>query len=134
MSLSSSPKFIIIRGYVVLSSSSKNAHLASFLPLIRIPPATLRHSRHLLQVRRFSEAFFVVENPRPSACGCYDSNQHTYAVISDALRRSPYLALLPPLPVECIEVHLSKGYCYQVPFLLRYHPIDFARIPVSGIL
>ncbi|RXG60246.1 hypothetical protein Avbf_03156, partial [Armadillidium vulgare] len=64
----------------------------------------LARSHHVQRVKRFAEAFFVIDNPRPSATGCYDSNYQNYAMISEAVRRSRYFALLPPLPVECVEV------------------------------
>lgn len=60
-------------------------------------------NNYFQQVRRFSEAFFVLENPRQSAAGCYDdhNNYQHYRAISEAARRSRYLASLPPLPVHC---------------------------------
>ncbi|VVC40832.1 Hypothetical protein CINCED_3A007427 [Cinara cedri] len=63
----------------------------------------LSKKHHQLRVRRFSEAFFVLENPRQSAAGCYDdhNNYQHYRAVSEAARRSRYLASLPPLPVHC---------------------------------
>ncbi|XP_060852396.1 protein FAM135A isoform X2 [Rhopalosiphum padi] len=63
----------------------------------------LSKKHHQLRVRRFSEAFFVLENPRQSAAGCYDdhNNYQHYRSVSEAARRSRYLASLPPLPVHC---------------------------------
>ncbi|XP_050524395.1 protein FAM135A isoform X2 [Daktulosphaira vitifoliae] len=63
----------------------------------------LSKKHHQLRVKRFAEAFFVLENPRQSAAGCYDdhNNYQHYRAISEAARRSRYLAALPPLPVHC---------------------------------
>ncbi|XP_050423396.1 protein FAM135A [Adelges cooleyi] len=63
----------------------------------------LSKKHHQLRVRRFAEAFFVLENPRQSATGCYDdhNNYQHYRAVSEAARRSRYLASLPPLPVHC---------------------------------
>lgn len=55
-------------------------------------------------MKRFAEAFFVIDNPRPSASGCYDSNYQNYVLVSEAVRRSRYFNLLPPLAIECTEV------------------------------
>ncbi|KAK6632544.1 hypothetical protein RUM43_013312 [Polyplax serrata] len=59
---------------------------------------------HQLRVKRFSEAFFVVDNPRQSAAGCYDANYQNYMTVSETVRRSRYLASLPSLPVSCTEL------------------------------
>ncbi|XP_074110835.1 protein FAM135A [Cotesia typhae] len=64
----------------------------------------LARIHHQLRVKRFSEGFFVLENPRTSAAGCYDANYQSYQAVSEAARRSRYLAALPPLPVHCPEL------------------------------
>lgn len=64
----------------------------------------LAKTHHQLRVKRFSEAFFVVDNPRQSAAGCYDANYQNYLAVSEMVRRSRYLASLPPLPVMCVEL------------------------------
>lgn len=46
----------------------------------------------------------MLDNPRHSLAGCYDSNYQSYQSIGDVARRSRYLALLPPLPVHCIAL------------------------------
>ncbi|XP_033606577.1 protein FAM135A isoform X2 [Cryptotermes secundus] len=62
-----------------------------------------RHHHHL-RVKRFAEAFFVLDNPRQSAAGCYDANYQNYLAVSEMVRRSRYLATLPPLPVQCSDL------------------------------
>ncbi|XP_034937509.1 uncharacterized protein [Chelonus insularis] len=64
----------------------------------------LARIHHQLRVKRFAEGFFVLENPRTSAAGCYDANYQSYQAVSEAARRSRYLASLPPLPVHCPEL------------------------------
>lgn len=61
----------------------------------------LAKKHHTLRVRRFAEGFFVIENPRQSAAGCYDTNYQSYVAISDMARRSRYMSSLPPLPIHC---------------------------------
>lgn len=60
---------------------------------------TTRHSK--MRVRRFAEGFFVTENTRQLAVGCFDANYHQYGVIAELARRSRYMLALPPLPVHC---------------------------------
>ena len=57
-----------------------------------------------LQVKRFSEGFFLVENLGQTALGCFDSNYTHYAMIADSLRSSRYFSTLPKLPVSCVEM------------------------------
>ncbi|XP_053675055.1 uncharacterized protein LOC128725345 [Anopheles nili] len=61
----------------------------------------LAKKHHTLRVRRFAEGFFVIDNPRHLASGCYDSNYQNYVSICELARRSRYLSSLPPLPVHC---------------------------------
>ncbi|XP_055610996.1 uncharacterized protein LOC129757732 isoform X2 [Uranotaenia lowii] len=61
----------------------------------------LAKKHHTLRVRRFAEGFFVIQNPRNSASGCYDSNYQNYVSICEMARKSRYLSSLPPLPVHC---------------------------------
>ncbi|XP_075163834.1 protein FAM135A [Haematobia irritans] len=64
----------------------------------------LAKKHHILRVRRFAEGFFVMENPRHTAAGCYDSNYQNYVAISEMARRSRYMQSLPPLPVHCTPI------------------------------
>lgn len=52
-------------------------------------------------MKRFSEAFFVVQNPRSSALSCCESVYSQYENVSTMLRCSKYLMNLPNLPVSC---------------------------------
>ena len=74
-----------------------------------------------LQVKRFAEAFFVIDNPRPSASGCYDSNYQNYVLVSEAVRRSRYFNLLPPLAIECTEVrHIISTFIATIYLLATF--------------
>jgi len=55
-------------------------------------------------VKRFSEAFFVIENPRSSALSCCESVYAKYESVSAMLRCSKYLVNLPSLPVSCASL------------------------------
>ncbi|KAL0271507.1 UNVERIFIED_CONTAM: hypothetical protein PYX00_008581 [Menopon gallinae] len=87
----------------------------------------LAKNHHHLRVKRFAEAFFVVDNPRQSAAGCYDANYQNYLAVSEMVRRSRYLASLPPLPVMCVEL---DGDLATMPIIFedQYQDVaEFAR-------
>lgn len=76
------------------------------------------------QVKRFAEGFFVLENPRTSAAGCYDANYQSYQAVSEAARRSRYLAALPPLPVHCPEL---DGDLHSLPLIFEDQYADMQQ-------
>ncbi|XP_013172553.1 PREDICTED: uncharacterized protein LOC106121427 isoform X1 [Papilio xuthus] len=87
----------------------------------------LAAAHHALRIKRFSECFFVLDNPRHSLAGCYDSNYQSYQSVGEAARRSRYLALLPPLPVHCIALD-GDPHIMPVIFEDRYQDTaEFAR-------
>ncbi|XP_072947422.1 protein FAM135A [Epargyreus clarus] len=82
---------------------------------------------HALRIKRFSECFFVLDNPRHSLAGCYDSNYQSYQSVGETARRSRYLALLPPLPVHCIALD-GDPHIMPIIFEDRYQDTaEFAR-------
>ncbi|XP_014289296.1 protein FAM135A isoform X2 [Halyomorpha halys] len=77
-----------------------------FLELCSCQPPINQHLaaiHHHLRVKRFAEGFFVLDNPRQSAAGCYDQNYQTYLAVSELAKRR-YLSLLPQLPVHCPQL------------------------------
>ncbi|KAM3966436.1 protein FAM135A [Aphomia sociella] len=87
----------------------------------------LAASHHALRIKRFSECFFVLDNPRHSLAGCYDSNYQSYQSVGEVARRSRYLALLPPLPVHCIALD-GDPHIMPIIFEDRYQDTaEFAR-------
>lgn len=59
---------------------------------------------HLHRIKRFSEAFFTIEKPRKSIYSICDQNTVLFNEISDQLRKSSYLSLLPQCTVECLAM------------------------------
>ncbi|OAD52892.1 hypothetical protein WN48_11248 [Eufriesea mexicana] len=84
----------------------------------------LARIHHQLRVKRFAEGFFVQENPRISAWGCYDAHYQSYQAVSEAARRSRYLASLPPLPVHCPEL---DGDLHSLPLIFEDHYVDMKQ-------
>uniref|UniRef100_T1JT85 DUF676 domain-containing protein n=1 Tax=Tetranychus urticae TaxID=32264 RepID=T1JT85_TETUR len=59
---------------------------------------------HLHRIKRFSEAFFTIEKPRKSIYSICDQNTALFNEISEQLRKSSYLSLLPQCNVECLAM------------------------------
>lgn len=66
----------------------------------------------------------MLENPRTSAAGCYDANYQSYQAVSEAARRSRYLASLPPLPVHCPEL---DGDLHSLPLIFEDQYADMQQ-------
>lgn len=86
----------------------------------------LARQRHLQRVKRFAEAYFVIERPRIAVLSANDASTQLFLDVTEALRRSEYLALLPPLEVECAEL---DGDSNNLPVIYEEHYQDFKTTP-----
>lgn len=59
---------------------------------------------HLQRIKRFSEGFFCIEQPRPNLFGVCDANSSVFLETTEMIRKSAYFNLLPPCDVECVPV------------------------------
>ncbi|KAG8200153.1 hypothetical protein JTE90_018935 [Oedothorax gibbosus] len=84
----------------------------------------LSRQRHFQRVKRFSEAFFIIERTRDSALTPCDSSVEAYQEVSEELRKSTYFNLLPPLEVECVEF---DGDLNSLPIVYEEHYQEMAR-------
>uniref|UniRef100_G1NJR4 DUF676 domain-containing protein n=1 Tax=Meleagris gallopavo TaxID=9103 RepID=G1NJR4_MELGA len=58
----------------------------------------------LLQVRRFSEAFFYTEHNKLAVLTFQEGLIQSHAQISTEIRNSEYFTNMPPLPAECLDI------------------------------
>ncbi|XP_070396302.1 protein FAM135A isoform X4 [Dermacentor albipictus] len=86
----------------------------------------LARQHHLQRVKRFAEAYFVIERPRIAVLSANDASTQLFFEVTEALRRSEYLALLPPLEVECAEL---DGDSNNLPIIYEEHYQDFKTTP-----
>ncbi|CAG2119493.1 unnamed protein product, partial [Medioppia subpectinata] len=75
---------------LVYSSERINQHLSK-----------VHHSQ---RIKRFSEAFFCIEKQKKHLHSICDNNTTVFNDVSDSIRKSPYLTLLPPCDVECVAL------------------------------
>ncbi|XP_067834681.1 protein FAM135B [Heptranchias perlo] len=66
--------------------------------------ALLSQDHHTLRVRRFSEAFFYMEHQKQMALTFQEHIIQSHSQIAAAVRNSPYLTSMPPLPIECLDI------------------------------
>ena len=59
---------------------------------------------HRHRLKRFSEGFFTMTNPRKSALCCLDVKHSHHSTVSEAVRRSPYFENLPNLQISCKDL------------------------------
>ena len=62
---------------------------------------------HSQRIRRFSEAFFCIEKQKKNLMSICDNNSNVFNEISESIRKSPYLTLLPPCHVEVWSINNS---------------------------
>ncbi|XP_049513293.1 protein FAM135A-like isoform X2 [Dermacentor silvarum] len=89
----------------------------------------LARQHHLQRVKRFAEAYFVIERPRIAVLSANDASTQLFFEVTEALRRSEYLALLPPLEVECAEL---DGDSNNLPIIYEEHYQDFKTTTPQG--
>lgn len=88
----------------------------------------LARQRHLARVKRFGEAYFIIEKPRSAITAVCDAGSSLFGEVTEALRRSPYLNSIPPLDIECPEV---DGDTETLPIIYEEHYQEFKATRVS---
>uniref|UniRef100_UPI00358F56AE protein FAM135A-like isoform X2 n=1 Tax=Myxine glutinosa TaxID=7769 RepID=UPI00358F56AE len=109
---------------------------AAFLERVTLCPfvtTQLAQQHHTARVRRFAEAFFIIEHPCSTAV-TYDENQLIeHAGAAAVVRGSRYLACLPPLGLECPEL---DGDAASLPIIFedRYVEDSHKNIGTDNVL
>ena len=78
-----------------------------FLDTCTLKEPIRRHLARMNQayrIRRFSDGFFSIENPKRSALACLDSRSQQYTEVSEVVRKSPHFQHLLPMPVYCPDM------------------------------
>ncbi|XP_004837962.1 protein FAM135B isoform X1 [Heterocephalus glaber] len=86
----------------------------------------LTQEHHTLRVRRFSEAFFYMEHQKLAVLTFQENLMQTHSQLSLDVRNSEYLASMPPLPAECLDI---DGDCNTLPVIFEDRYVD---CPVTG--
>lgn len=84
----------------------------------------LSKKHHSMRIRRFSEFFFLIYNPRKSAIGSFDTNYQKYLLIAEISRRSKYMQTLPSLPVHSMDL---DGDYTTLPIIFEDQYQDFTE-------
>ncbi|XP_077600003.1 protein FAM135B [Stigmatopora nigra] len=97
-----------------LQSSLLNPHVLTYLA----------QEHHTLRVRRFSEAYFFTEHPKEKSLTFQEELINRQSQIATEVRCSDYLAKMPPLPVECLDI---DGDFNSLPIIFEDRYVEFSQ-------
>nr|XP_061808541.1 protein FAM135B-like [Nerophis lumbriciformis] len=97
-----------------LEASVLNPHVLTYLA----------QEHHTLRVRRFSEAYFFTEHPKETSLTFQEELINRQGQIAAEVRCSDYLAKMPPLPVECLEI---DGDLNSLPIIFEDRYVEFSQ-------
>ncbi|XP_074641981.1 protein FAM135A-like [Tubulanus polymorphus] len=92
----------------VAQLSAENMILWSqYLELVTFNDTVMLHlaqEHHTARVKRFAEAFFTMEVPKPIVLSTYEPSIHGHADFYTIVKNSAYFQNLTPLALECVEL------------------------------
>ncbi|XP_077363537.1 protein FAM135B isoform X3 [Festucalex cinctus] len=97
-----------------LEAAVLNPHVLSYLA----------QEHHTLRVRRFSEAYFFTEHPKGTSLIFQEELINKQGQIAAEVRCSDYLAKMPPLPVECLDI---DGDWNSLPIIFEDRYVEFSQ-------
>ncbi|XP_077446860.1 protein FAM135B isoform X1 [Stigmatopora argus] len=97
-----------------LEASLLNPHVLTYLA----------QEHHTLRVRRFSEAYFFTEHPKEKSLTFQEELINRQSQIASEVRCSDYLAKMPPLPVECLDI---DGDFNSLPIIFEDRYVEFSQ-------
>ncbi|XP_061671268.1 protein FAM135B isoform X2 [Syngnathoides biaculeatus] len=97
-----------------LEAAVLNPHVLSYLA----------QEHHTLRVRRFSEAYFFTEHPKETSLTFQEEPINRQGQIAAEVRCSDYLAKMPPLPVECLDI---DGDWNSLPIIFEDRYVEFSQ-------
>ncbi|XP_077404958.1 protein FAM135B isoform X3 [Vanacampus margaritifer] len=97
-----------------LEAAVLNPHVLSYLA----------QEHHTLRVRRFSEAYFFTEHPKETSLIFQEELINKQGQIAGEVRCSDYLAKMPPLPVECLDI---DGDWNSLPIIFEDRYVEFSQ-------
>jgi hypothetical protein len=83
----------------------------------------LAQIHHNQRIKRFAEAFFVIERPRSNLMSLCDQSSQLFSDICDSLRKSEYFRLLPACDAECLSLD-GDAATLPVIFEETYDPLS----------
>ncbi|XP_052775598.1 protein FAM135A-like isoform X3 [Mya arenaria] len=89
----------------------------------------LAKEHHAQRIKRLAEGFFTHEYQKNECLACYEPSYHGHSDLAAMVRSSMYMASLPPLDLECLDI---DGDHTSLPIIFEDIYFDHVSPPDSG--